>query len=168
MTLSHAGLFRPHWTKKILNDSSRNILLERPGIDPDHLALRFDAMNRALPDALITVPPALETMMPNHPGDRHVLAAAVYISAPTIVTNNLKHFLPKDCEPYGVEAQNADEFILHLVSLDPIAVRDAILTISLRRTRPPQSPSELLEVMRGQFPESLTALEGVVGLASGW
>ena len=56
------------------------------------------------------------------------------------MTNNLKHFLPEDCEPYGVEAQNADGFVLHLVSLDPIAVRDAVLTIALRRTRPPKVP----------------------------
>jgi hypothetical protein len=168
MSLGHAGLFRPHWTHKILEDTRRNILLVRPGIDPARLALRFDMMNRALPDALITVPPALETAMPNHPGDRHVLAAAVHIGAPTIVTNNLKHFLPEDCEPYGVEAQNADGFVLHLVSLDPIAVRDAVITIALRRTRPPQSPFELVEDMRGQFHESLTTLEGIVGSASGW
>ena len=168
MSLGHAGLFRLHWTQKILDDTWRNILLARPGIDPTRLVFRFDTMNRALPDALIVVPPALETAMPNHPGDRHVLAAAVHIGAPTIVTNNLKHFLPKDCAPYGVEAQNANGFVLHLVSLDPIAVRDAILTISLRRTRLPQSPSELAAVMRGQFHESLKTLEGVVGSASGW
>jgi hypothetical protein len=106
MSLGHEGLFRPHWTEKILEDTFRNIIVERPGIDPDQLQVRFDAMNRALPDALILVPPDLETVMPNHPGDRHVLAAAVHVGAPTIVTNNLKHFLPKDCEPCDVEAQS--------------------------------------------------------------
>lgn len=168
MSLGHAGLFRPHWTQKILDDTRSNILRARPGIDAARLESRFETMNRAIPDALITVPPGLDTVMSNHPGDRHVLAAAVHIGAPTIVTNNLKHFLPEDCEPYGVEAQNADGFVLHLVSLSPVAVRDTIQAISLRRVRPAQSPSELVAIMRDEFPQSLAALEGIVGSASGW
>lgn len=76
--------------------------------------------------------------------------------------------MPEDCEPHGVEAQSADEFVLHLVSLDPLAVRDAILRISLRRKRPPQEPRELVAVMRDQFRESLKSLETVVGPASDW
>jgi hypothetical protein len=102
MSLGHAGMFRPHWTKEILDGAERNSLKFRPGIDPAQLRRRFDAMNEAIPDALIEVPSGLETTMPNHPGDRHVLATSVFISARTIVTNNLKHFLLRDCEPYGV------------------------------------------------------------------
>ncbi len=168
MSLGHAGLYRPHWTKEILSGAERNILDARPNIDPDQLRLRFDAMNEAIPDALIEVPPGLEDSMPNHPGDHHVLAAAVFIGAPTIVTNNLKHFLPTDCEPYGVEAQSADEFVQHLVSLSPLAVREALIAIATRRIRPPQSTPELVEHMRSTFPFALTALQTMIGPASGW
>jgi len=168
MSLGHAGMYRPHWTQKILNGAERNILRSRPGIDPAKLRLRFDAMNEALPDALIEVPPGLEDSMPNHPGDRHVLAAAVFIGAPTIVTNNLKHFLPKDCEPYGVEAQSADEFVGHLVSLYPLAIRDVLVVVASRRRRPPQSTPELVAHMRLNFAQAFAALEESVGPASGW
>lgn len=84
MSLGHAGLYRPHWTQRILDDAFRNILEVRPRVDPGRLQLRFDTMNRALPDALVTVPPALETVMTNDPGDRHVLAAAVHIGSPRL------------------------------------------------------------------------------------
>ena len=168
MSLGHAGMYRPHWTKEILDGAERNILRVRPSIQPAKLRLRFDAMNEALPDALIEVPPGLEDAMPNHPGDRHVLAAAVFIGAPTIVTNNLKHFLPSDCDPYGVEAQSADEFVGHLVSLNPIAVRDVLAAVAAQRRRPPQSTPELVERMRSTFPTAFTALEQAVGQASTW
>lgn len=168
MSLGHAGMFRPHWTKEILDGAERNILIIRPGIDPAQLRLRFDAMNEAIPDALIEVPSGLERTMPNHPGDRHVLAAAVFISAPTIVTNNLKHFLPRDCEPYGVEAQSADVFVEHLVSLNPAAVRDVLTAIANRRHQPPKSVPELFDHMRGTFPQALAALEGALGPPSSW
>lgn len=163
MSLGHAGMFRPHWTREILDGAERNILKVRPGVDPAQLRLRFDAMNEAVPDALIEVPPSLETSMPNHPGDRHVLAAAVFIGAPTIVTNNLKHFLPEDCEPYGVEAQSADVFVEHLVSLNPVAVRDVFVAMANRRRRPPESVPELFDHMRGTFPHALAALEAAIG-----
>jgi hypothetical protein len=161
MSLGHAGMFRPHWTKEILDGAERNILKVRPGIDPAQLRLRFDAMNEAIPDALIEVPSGLETTMSNHPGDRHVVAAAVFIGAPTIVTNNLKHFLPEDCEPYGVEAQSADVFVEHLVSLNPAAVRDVFVAIANRR-RPPESVAELVNNMRGTFPPALAALDAAI------
>lgn len=163
MSLGHAGMFRPHWTKEILDGAERNILILRPGIDPAQLRLRFDAMNEAIPDALIEVPSGLETTMPNHPGDRHVLAAAVFISAPTIVTNNLKHFLPRDCEPYGVEAQSADVFVEHLVSLNPPAVRDVLVAMANRRRQPPESVLELFDHMRRTFPRALAALDAAIG-----
>ena len=168
MSLGHAGMYRPHWTSEILAGAQRNILRVRPGVDATQLRQRFDDMNEALPDALIEVPPGLEDSMPNHPGDRHVLAAAVFIGAPTIVTNNLKHFLPADCDPYGVEAQSADEFVGHLVSLNPMAVREVLVTAATRRRRPPQSTPELVEHMRPTFPTAFTALEEAVGSAWTW
>lgn len=40
-------------------------------------------------------------LMTNHPGDRHVLAAAVTIKADVIVTSNLMHFQEKDLVFWG-------------------------------------------------------------------
>jgi predicted nucleic acid-binding protein len=45
---------------------------------------------------MVEVPEGLAKVMTNHPGDRHVLAAAVTAKADIIVTSNLKHFKPKD------------------------------------------------------------------------
>ena len=168
MSLGHAGMFRPHWTSEILDGAERNILTSRPGIDRAQLRLRFSAMNAAIPDALIEVPPGLEANMPNDPGDRHVLAAAVFIGAPTIVTNNLRHFLPRDCEPYGVEAQSADVFVEHLVSLNPAAVRNVLVAMANRRRRPPETLPELVDLMRGTFSHAIATLEDAIGPPLSW
>ncbi|MEH2395247.1 MAG: hypothetical protein V7K21_27550 [Nostoc sp.] len=63
--------------------------------------------------------------MTNHPGDRHVLAAAVTAKADIIVTSNLKHFQAKDLAGWEIEAQHPDTFLTHLYDLDP----DSILQI---------------------------------------
>lgn len=56
------------------------------------IARRIEHLNRALPDALVDVPPALIETMPVNEKDRHVLALAVYVGTPTIVTDNLADF----------------------------------------------------------------------------
>ena len=71
MSLGHAGLFRPHWTHKILEDARRNILLVRPASTRAlGVALRHDEPS-LLP--ALSRPPTFE-----RPGDS-VLAAAVHI-----------------------------------------------------------------------------------------
>jgi hypothetical protein len=35
--------------------------------------------------------------------DRHVVALAVHVGAPTIVTDNVRHFPPDLLDPFGIE-----------------------------------------------------------------
>jgi len=51
------------------------------------------------------------------PDDRHILAAAIHCGANFIVTFNLKDFPEHILEPFGIEAQHPDQFVLrHLVN----------------------------------------------------
>jgi len=102
MSLGVAAIFEPHWSEEILFAAERNILKVRPNVEPRRLRSRFEDMDDALPDALVEVPAGLAHSMPNDPGDRHVLAAAVAVGAQYIVTNNVRHFLLEHCEPFGI------------------------------------------------------------------
>ena len=106
--------------------------------------------------------------MPNDPGDRHVLAAAVAVGAQYIVTNNVRHFLPEHCEPFGISAIRADAFVAFLVRLDAEGVRDALVEMALRKRRPSMPiPAAIVEV-RSVFPDAIATLEGLVGEAETW
>ena len=50
--------------------------------------------------------------MENDAGDRHVLASAVHADARIIVTFNLRHFPESALEPWLIEAQHPDEFLV--------------------------------------------------------
>lgn len=65
--------------------------------------------------------------MPNHPKDRHVLAAAVYGKVDAIVTLNKRDF-PIDCMgTFGVERLTPDEFLVQQWHLDTVLVRSRVV-----------------------------------------
>ena len=71
-------------------------------------------MNKAVPDALVTgYQETIPTLTLPDPTDRHVLAAAIVGRADVIVTSNLKDFPADVLQPYGIEAQHPDEFLMH-------------------------------------------------------
>ena len=52
--------------------------------------------------------------MANDPADRHVVAAAVKCGAEAIITFNLKHFPEAALDPWDIEVQHPDEFLVDL------------------------------------------------------
>ncbi len=75
LTTAGFGLYRAQWTDQIILEARRNVLAERPDLDPQKVEKRFAAMNLAMPEAVVDKPPdALVNAMTNHPGDRHSLA----------------------------------------------------------------------------------------------
>lgn len=90
-TMATRRIFRPHWSPQILNEVKRNLAL-RPDLEPAAITRRLDFLNRALPDALTDVPRELIRAMPVNENDRHVLALAVHVGAPTVVTDNVADF----------------------------------------------------------------------------
>lgn len=77
-------------------------------------------MNENIRDCLIdgydSIIPTLNLPDKN---DTHVLAAAIRSSASVIVTYNLKDFPNKILDQYDMEAQHPDEFVMHLLDLNP-------------------------------------------------
>lgn len=61
----------------------------------------------------------LSPVMPNHPKDRHVLAAAVRGSAAVIVTVDLRDPPSTALSRYDIEAVHPDQFLSDQLDLDP-------------------------------------------------
>lgn len=115
MRVATAGLVRAHWTHQIHEEWIRAVLGRRTDLSRDQLTRRRDAMDRAVPGALVNeyehLIPKLE--LPD-PDDHHVLAAAIVANAQVIVTKNTKDFPKAVLDPRGVVARNPDGLLLEL------------------------------------------------------
>jgi len=156
-TMATRRLFRPHWSPEILAEVVRNLGL-RPDLDPQAIQRRIDHLNRALPAATVQIPSALVDAMPVNDKDRHVLALAVHVGAPTIVTDNLRDFPGDLLEPFGIEAISADAFALAQVDLHPGEVLASVDAMAARRRRPPRSRTEIIAALARLLPTAIDAL----------
>lgn len=120
-------MYRPLWSQHILTEMARAMQtkLNRTAQEIRH---KQQEMNRAFPEAMVTVPKSLARALDGIPdeGDRPVLAAAVMARANVIVTQNTKHF-PKDyLEEYGIFCHTADDFLVHQYHLGGQLVLDKL------------------------------------------
>ena len=152
MSLGVAAIYEPHWSEEILfaaiaffgtpSATWRRIYAQFSNV----ITLPFSGVHFS-PAFMFSFQAASTHSMPNDPGDRHVLAAAVAVGAQYIVTNNVRHFLPEHCEPFGISAIRADAFVAFLVRLDAEGVRDALVEMALRKRRPSMPiPAAIVEV----------------------
>ena len=156
-TMATKRLFRPHWSPQILDEVRRNLRL-RPELASDAIDRRIAHMNRALPAALVTIPTPLIEAMPVNDKDRHVLALAVHVAAPTIVTEDLKDFPSNLLEPFGIEAVSSDAFTIAQLDLHPDTVLASIDAMSARRQRPPTTRAGILNSLERHLPTAVERL----------
>ncbi|MEO7000587.1 MAG: hypothetical protein ABI068_02125 [Ktedonobacterales bacterium] len=90
--------------------------------------------------------------MSNDPKDRHVLAAAVYAGAQVIITSNLADFPDAALEPYGIEAQSPDEFLLQLCDLHKHRLAQIIMEQAHALNNPPHTPEQVLDTLAQHAP----------------
>jgi len=123
MRLALTDLFRPRWTEQIHDEWIRNLLQNRSDLTAEQLQRTRTLMNSHVRDCVVTgYEPLIDGLTLPDPDDRHVLAAAIRTRASVIVTCNLKDFPQEVLGPLGLEAQHPDEFITHLIDLNPGAV----------------------------------------------
>jgi predicted nucleic acid-binding protein len=115
-------LYVPKWSDDILNEMSRTLERKFSKTQGQVEYLRHE-LHRTFPEAWVHGYKDLEPSLKNHEKDRHVLAAAIRSGAQTIVTFNLKDFLPEVLAQYDVEAMHPDEFLVNQFHLD-----DALVT----------------------------------------
>lgn len=160
MRLALTDLFRARWTDQIHDEWIRNVLQNRPDLKPEQLERTRMLMNAHVRDCLVTgYEPLIEGLTLPDPDDRHVLAAAIRTRASVIVTFNLDDF-PRDAiEPFGIEAQHPDEFVTHLIDLNPGMVCAAVKRQRASLRNPPRTVEEFLETLAQQhLPETVAHL----------
>jgi predicted nucleic acid-binding protein len=148
---AEAGLYRVHWSQQILDETTRN-LIERGKLDARQAQYLIAEMSRAFPDAMVEVPPESVIPITNDLGDRHVVAAAVVANAKVIVTDNLKHFLPTDLQPWNLEAKSPDNFLTQLYELDPEIMVEVVRSQAQDRQKP-IAMLELLDTLKKRLPQ---------------
>lgn len=140
------GLFRAKWSDMILDEVFNSIVRDNPDLDPDRLEVTRAKMIKAVPDCLVTGhEPLIAALDLPDADDRHVVAAAIRCHAGVIVTSNTKDFPKEALEPYRIEVQSPDHFILHLIEI----ARDEVIRVITRQadalSQPPMSVDDLLD-----------------------
>lgn len=160
MELALTDLFKARWTDEIHDEWIRNVLKNRPDLTIERLTRTKNRMNTAVRDCLVTgyqaIVPGLQLPDPN---DRHVLAAAILAQADVIVTFDLDDFPAQILAQFGIEPQHPDEFILHLLDLNPSKVCAAMEKQRKRLKNPPKTIEEHLDTLLAQkLPQSTATL----------
>jgi len=145
LTLATLDAFEPRWTDAIIDEMTRNVLADRPDIEPAQFDARsVSAMRRAFPTAAVEGYEHLIGDMDNHPKDRHVAAAAVHVGAAAVVTYNVRDFDSELLRRRGIAIVTPPELVGQLVADDPSVVSLAVGAMAARKRRPPMSPVEVV------------------------
>ena len=148
MRLALTDLFRARWTNQIHDEWIRNVLEDRRDLKAAQLERTRELMNANVRDCLVEgyedIIAGLE--LPDA-DDRHVLAAAIRTRASVIVTYNLKDFPNEYLSNFGLEAQHPDEFVTHLLDLNPGAVCSAAKKQRAALKNPPVEVEDFLQTL---------------------
>lgn len=146
-------LFRPVWSRQILDEMASSLKNRRPDLDPARIDRTVYEMVTHFPEALIDGYQSLIGVMTNHGGDRHVLAAAVRAGASVIVTWNKDHFPSHACDPYDIDIQNPDQFLCHLWHLSSEDMADVLTEQAGHLMSPPRTTLQVVETLRRSMPQ---------------
>lgn len=160
LELATSEIFKARWSKQIQEEWASNLAKNRPELDRKCIARTRKLMNQAVEDCLIEgYEELIDSLELPDLGDRHVLAAAIKGRADVIVTYNLKHFPEKNLDKYGIEAQHPDEFIGHVIDLQPEKVCLAVKSIRKRLRNPPQDVDDyLMSLAKQKLPQTISFL----------
>lgn len=129
----------------------KRVLANRADLKREQLERTRAQMNSHVRDCLVTnyqqLIPALT--LPD-PDDRHVLAAAIKAGASVIVTFNENDFPADVLDPYGIEAQHPDDFMVYQFDLNKAAICNAVRLQRASLKNPPKSVQELLDTFAAQ------------------
>lgn len=146
-----AGLFRPLWSERILEEWARATRRLGPA---EEAAARGAAARMRAEDPAAMVPPAPEVearlRLPDA-GDAHVLATAIAGGADAILTGNAADFPRRILAAEGVGRRDPDGFLWELWSHHPEAVArvlETVRAVAEARRGEPQALAPLLKRLR--------------------
>jgi len=149
-------LYQPLWSSEILQEMVHTILSKRPTVRAENLARTVARMQTTFPDATISGHDQIMSQLTNHPGDRHVLAAAIHGRAESIVTWNRRHFLPTAEQDHGMTVLTPDAFLCQLLQRHPEQIHQLLIRQGAALRSPVPFDVTLLSLRRagvGRFAE---------------
>jgi len=152
LSAAEAGLYTPYWSQEILDGATRN-LVSTGRMTAERAKNLEVTIKEAFPESMVEVPVDLAERMTNHPGDRHVLAAAVTAKAEIIVTSNLKHFLAESLEPWNIKARSPDDFLTDMFNKYPDEMVQVLRRQSQALRKPPLTVADLLDLLSKEVPK---------------
>lgn len=151
LSLAAAGLYRAKWSQEIHDEWTRNLLENRPDLDPQRLRITCTRMNAAVPDSLVTgYEDLIGSLHLPDPDDRHVLAVAIRSDADAIVTFNQRDFDESELAKYDVYTEHPDEFVSNMIALYTPRVISVVREIRARLRNPAKSVDEFLNTLHQQ------------------
>jgi hypothetical protein len=151
MWLALTDLFRAKWSYKVHEEWIRAVLRNRPDLRPEQLERTRRLIDAHVRDCLVeNFESLIDGLDLPDLNDRHILAAAIRGRADVIVTCNLTDFPVDRLEPYGIEAQHPDTFIMYLIDLEPGTVVGAARQHRVSLKHPPKEVEEYLSTLERQ------------------
>ena len=151
--LALAGYYRPLRSREILDETARSVHRRRPDLALELLQRRVDAMQRVLPDAMVTEYNERLPELSALGKDAHVLAAAVQGGADLIVTHNVRDFPAALHDHYQIVAQTPNAFLLDHWRRHPEGVASILVEQSVGTRTPHLTPHEILDRLKPMVPE---------------
>lgn len=152
MVAARTRVFRVLWSDDILDECVRNLIKDGRATQ-ENMDRMLTTMKRIHPDATVIGYHHLIASMTCDDKDKHVLAAAVVGKADVIVTYNRGDFPQASVEPHGIEIQDPDEFVRHVLDLAPGTFVDFFRDNSNRRHKPPVTAEEVAShLLHGPMP----------------
>ncbi|WP_016952734.1 PIN domain-containing protein [Anabaena sp. PCC 7108] len=151
LSTAEAGLYVPYWSQKILDEAMGN-LINKGYISSEGAKKLEEVIKTAFPEAMVEVPQELESVMKNHPKDRHVLAAGIVDKGDIVVTQNIKDFQKQVLKPWNIKAQSPDDFLCDISEEYPEIMVQVLLTQSQKYKRTPLTLFQLLDKLSNPIP----------------
>ncbi|MDL2356771.1 MAG: PIN domain-containing protein [Pseudomonadota bacterium] len=166
LSLAAAGVFRGRWTHRIQDEWIRNLLANRPDLQPDALRRTAAMMNDVIEDGLIEkFEYLIDSLTLPDPDDRHVLAAAIVGRADAIVTFNRRDFPQTHVGVFGIDILHPDDFLVAQYERDPLRVLASVKANRARLRNPPKRAAELILTYETQgLPQIAKILSNAVDL----
>lgn len=164
---AEANLYEAYWSAETLREVERNLIpLLAHHADPEARAKHLiDTLIAEFPAATVDDYSHHLPSLTNHPGDRHVLAAAIVARAPVIVTFNIRHFPVAALAPHRIRPQTPDRFLAMLFGDHPVAMI-RLLTEQGEQLRRPRTLAATLDTLSQHAPNFARLVRAEVG-ASG-
>lgn len=157
LTAFDLGLYEPVASTETIAEVERNLIEDRPQLDPAGLRRRVDQMRVALEDHIIDAGSVDDAADAINPKDRHVIAAALAGEASIVVTNDKRLRAETATAAINLVPMSADDFAAHLLQLVPHDVDDVLNALAAKRKKRPVTTVQIVDALRGPFPTMTAA-----------